>query len=71
MPVGAAGRRSGPGVDAHHRYAAGYVAADIRHNPNDLSGVLTSGTFRQDGTRALGTWPLERGFIEGMLGGGL
>jgi hypothetical protein len=40
-------------------------------NPNDLSGVLTSGTFRQDGTRALGTWPLERGFIEGMLGGGL
>ncbi len=40
-------------------------------NANDLSGVLTSGTFRQDGTRVRGSWPLERGFIDGMLGSGL
>ncbi len=40
-------------------------------NPNDLSGVLTSGTFNHLGIRVLGSWPLERGFIDGLLGGGL
>jgi len=42
-------------------------------NPNasDLSGVLTSGTFNHIGTRVLGSWPLERGFVDGVLGGGL
>jgi len=39
-------------------------------NPRDLSGVLTSGTFNQVGTRVTGTWPLEKGFVEGLLGGG-
>jgi len=39
-------------------------------NPRDLSGVLTSGAFHHAGTRALGSWPLERGFLEGLLSGG-
>jgi len=39
-------------------------------NPRDLSGVLTSGTFNHLGTRVLGSWPLEKGFVEGLLGGG-
>ena len=37
-------------------------------NPSDLSGVLTSGTFNQLGTRVLGSWPLEKGFVTGLLG---
>ena len=39
-------------------------------NPRDLSGVLSSGTFNHLGTRVLGSWPLEKGFVEGLLGGG-
>jgi hypothetical protein len=39
-------------------------------NPHDLSGVLTSGTFNHLGTRVLGSWPLEKGFVVGLLGGG-
>jgi len=39
-------------------------------NPNDLSGVLTAGSFRPDGRRVLGYWPIERAFLESMLGGG-
>jgi len=38
-------------------------------NPRDLSGVLTSGAFNQVGTHVTGTWPLEKGFVEGLLGG--
>ncbi len=38
-------------------------------NPSDLSGVLTSGTFNPLGTRVLGSWPLSKGFVEGLLGG--
>jgi len=37
-------------------------------NPRDLSGVLTSGTFNHLGTRVLGSWPLEKGFVEGLFG---
>jgi hypothetical protein len=39
-------------------------------NPADLSGVLTSGSFRTEGTRVIGYWPLERRFVENLLGGG-
>jgi hypothetical protein len=39
-------------------------------NPRDLSGVLTSGTFNHLGTQVMGSWPLEKGFVEGLLGGG-
>jgi hypothetical protein len=38
-------------------------------NPADLSGVLTSGSFRNDGPRVFGYWPIERAFLENLLGG--
>jgi hypothetical protein len=37
-------------------------------NPSDLSGVLTSGSFRPEGKRVDGYWPIERSFIQNMLG---
>ena len=37
--------------------------------PADLSGVLTSGVFRNDGRRVLGYWPIERAFVQNVLGG--
>jgi hypothetical protein len=40
-----------------------------RPNPADLSGVLTSGSFRAEGARVFGYWPIERAFVENMLGG--
>jgi hypothetical protein len=39
-------------------------------NPADLSGVLTSGAFRNEGRRVLGYWPIERAFVQNVLGGG-
>jgi hypothetical protein len=36
-------------------------------NPADLSGVLTSGNFHSDGRRVVGTWPIERAFVENLL----
>lgn len=38
-------------------------------NPNDLSGVLTAGTFSQRTDHVTGTWPIERGFLESLAGG--
>jgi len=38
-------------------------------NPNDLSGVLTSGTFSQQRDHVRGAWPIDRGFIESLAGG--
>jgi hypothetical protein len=38
-------------------------------NAADLSGVLTSGSFRADGRKVHGYWPIERKFVENMLGG--
>ena len=35
-------------------------------NPGDLSGVLTAGVFRQENTRVLGRWPIERAFLENL-----
>ena len=37
-------------------------------NPRDLSGVLTAGTFNHLDTRVLGSWPLEKVFLQGLLG---
>lgn len=39
-------------------------------NPADFSGVLTSGTFKSEGRRVVGQWPIERSFVENVLGGG-
>jgi hypothetical protein len=38
-------------------------------NPADLSGVLTSGSFRPEGRRVFGYWPIERVFVENVLSG--
>ena len=39
-------------------------------NPADFSGVLTSGSFRGEGRRVVGHWPIERSFVENLLSGG-
>jgi hypothetical protein len=38
-------------------------------SPADLSGVLTSGAFRNEGRRVLGYWPIEPVFVQNVLGG--
>ena len=38
-------------------------------NTNDLSGVLVAGSFAQKDTQVVGTWPLERGFVEAFASG--
>jgi hypothetical protein len=38
-------------------------------NPADLSGFLTSGAFRSDGSRVSGYWRITRALIENLLGG--
>jgi hypothetical protein len=38
-------------------------------NPADFSGVLTSGSFWSQGDRVYGKWPIERSFIDNLLGG--
>jgi hypothetical protein len=39
-------------------------------NPADFSGVLSSGTFTSQGRRVVGHWPIERSFLQYVLGGG-
>lgn len=43
----------------------------MKPNPADFSGVLTSGVFKGEGRRVVGKWPIERSFVENLLGGGL
>jgi hypothetical protein len=38
-------------------------------NAADLTGVLTAGAFHSEGARVLGTWPIERRFLDGVLAG--
>lgn len=40
-------------------------------NPNDFSGVLTSGEFRQDDRRVLGAWPMPQALIQSLTEGAL
>ncbi len=37
-------------------------------NPADLTGVLAAGSFRQEGSRVSGSWPIERAFVRNLLG---
>ncbi len=37
-------------------------------NPRDLSGILTAGSFRRDGDRVVGTWPIPPEFIQSVTG---
>jgi hypothetical protein len=36
-------------------------------SPADFSGIVTSGVFRTEGTRVLGTWPIELAFVQNLL----
>jgi hypothetical protein len=38
-------------------------------NPRDLSGVLVAGTFEQRQSTVIGTWPVERSFVEALASG--
>jgi len=38
-------------------------------NTRDLSGVLVAGTFEQRQSTVIGTWPVERGFLEALASG--
>jgi hypothetical protein len=37
-------------------------------DPRDLVGVLAAGSFRTEGQHTLGRWPIERAFLESILG---
>jgi hypothetical protein len=39
-------------------------------NPRDLSGILTAGVFEQKGQRVIGTWAVQRSFLEALAGSG-
>ena len=39
-------------------------------NPADLSGPLSGGSFRSEGSKVFGTWIFEPAFIHNILGGG-
>jgi hypothetical protein len=38
-------------------------------NPRDLSEVLVAGSFEQKQTQVIGTWPIDRGFVETLANG--
>jgi hypothetical protein len=38
-------------------------------NPRDLSGVLVAGTFQHKQDLVIGSWPVERGFVEALAAG--
>jgi hypothetical protein len=40
-----------------------------RPNPSDLTGVLSYGTFRSEGQKVFGYWPIQRSFVENIFGG--
>ena len=37
-------------------------------NPGDFSGIWTSGVFHAEGARLRGYWPIERSFVQNLLG---
>ena len=43
--------------------------AHMTPNPRDLSGVLVAGLFEQRAATVIGTWPVERGFVEALASG--
>ncbi len=43
--------------------------AHMTANPRDLSGVLVAGRFEQRAATVIGTWPIERGFVEALASG--
>jgi hypothetical protein len=47
-----------------------FTAEHQKPNAADLTGVLAGGSFLEAGKRVLGYWPIERAFLENLLGGG-
>jgi hypothetical protein len=48
------------------------ISRENKHpNPDDLSGVLTAGTFGRNDRHVWGKWPIERGFVQALAGGAL
>ena len=43
---------------------------DHAPNPRDLSGVLTSGTFRREDRRVHARWPIDKPFLDALAAGG-
>jgi hypothetical protein len=43
--------------------------AHMTPNPRDLSGVLVAGRFEQRAATVIGSWPIERGFVEALASG--
>jgi hypothetical protein len=41
----------------------------VTPSPADLGGILSSGSFRSQGRRVFGYWPIERVFVDTALGG--
>jgi len=46
-----------------------FASENQKPNPADLTGVLAGGSFRTDGARVLGYWPIEPAFVGNLLGG--
>lgn len=46
-----------------------FASGSQKPNPADLTGVLAAGSFRSEGARVLGYWPIERVFVDNLLGG--
>ncbi len=42
---------------------------NVKPSPKDLSGILTAGAFRRENRQVVGSWPLQRDFIEALAGG--
>jgi len=37
----------------------------------ELAGILSAGVFRSEGRHVFGAWPMDRGFVESILSGGV
>jgi hypothetical protein len=42
---------------------------NVAPNPRDLGGVLMAGTFQQKEDLVIGSWPIERSFVEALAAG--
>lgn len=68
-PAGDAAAQLAARLQAAVRLLGGINAAlDQRSGQPDLAHVLSRGVFETRGTKVLGSWPLERSFVEGILG---
>jgi hypothetical protein len=38
-------------------------------NPADFSGMLTAGTFHNEGARVIGSWPIPQALLQNLFGG--